>query len=141
MESDKNDNGNTLYYVNVTTIMEQLKKAEEKLKAAHDSREIAYAAEIKKFDDVKKTLLDRLHDLDEQKQQCAAVNGNVNVRDDDIIEINAGGRIVDSRRGVLCQVKGTRFEALFSGRWDKKFLQDSSDRIFLDVNGVAFKPL
>jgi len=127
--------------VNVTTIMEQLKKAEEKLKAAHDSREIAYAAEIKKLEDVKKTLLDRLHDLDEQKQQCAAVNGNVNVRDDDIIEINAGGRIVDARRGVLCQVKGTRFEALFSGRWDKKFLQDSSDRIFLDVNGVAFKPL
>eukprot|EP00984_Skeletonema_dohrnii_P009022 scaffold3383_cov129-Skeletonema_dohrnii-CCMP3373.AAC.2 len=121
--------------------MEQLKNAEKKLKAAHDSREIAYAAEIKKLDDVKTTLLDRLHDLNEQKQQCAAVNGNVNVRDDDLIEINAGGKIIVARRSVLCQVKGTRFEALFSGRWDKKLLQDSSGRIFLDVNGDCFQAI
>ena len=55
--------------------------------------------------------------------------------------MNAGGKIVSARRGVLCQLKGTRFEALFSGRWDKKLHRDGSGRIFLDVNPTAFRAI
>ena len=57
------------------------------------------------------------------------------------MEINAGGKNVSARRGVLCQLKGTKFEAIFSGRWDKKLLKDSSGRIFLDVNGDSFQAI
>jgi len=36
---------------------------------------------------------------------------------------------------------GTRLEALFSGRWEKKILRDSHGRIFLDVNPVCFQAI
>ena len=112
--------------------LDQLKKAEGALAAARNDHESAYAAEIKKLDDMKKKLLDRLHGLDERTKHCFELYGNDNVSDDDLIEVNAGGKIVSARRGVLRQLKGTRFEALFSGRWDKKLQRDSSGRIFLD---------
>eukprot|EP00986_Skeletonema_menzelii_P005186 scaffold1837_cov124-Skeletonema_menzelii.AAC.4 len=121
--------------------MDQLQKAEEALKAAHDKRESAYDVEIKKLDDVKRGLLDRLHDLNEKKKQCAAVYGDINVSDDDLIEVNVGGKIISAKRGVLCQMQGTRLEALFSGAWDKKLLRDSCGRIFLDVNGDCFQAI
>ena len=104
--------------------MDQLEKAEEALKAARNSFESAYASEIKKLDDVKKKLLDRLQDLNEKKKQCAADYGDVNVSDKDLIEVNAGGKIISAKRGVLCHLEGTRLEALFSGRWHKKLLKD-----------------
>ncbi|KAK1734534.1 hypothetical protein QTG54_014782 [Skeletonema marinoi] len=45
--------------------------------------------------------------LEEKKTECAATNGDVDVSDDDLIDVNAGGRIIAARRGVLCQLKGT----------------------------------
>lgn len=121
--------------------MERLEKAEEALEAARYDHEYAYESEIKKLDDMKRELLDRLHDLDEKKKQCAEVYGNDKASDNDLIEINAGGKIIAAKRGVLCQLKGTRFEALFSGRWDKQLLRDAQGRIFLDVNPKAFRAI
>ena len=121
--------------------MDQLERAEEALTAARNDHESAYAAEVKKLDDVKKKLLKRRHDLNEKKRQCAADYGGDHVSDDDLIDVNAGGKIVTARCGVLCQLKSTRLDALFSGRWDKKMLRDSSGRIFLDVNPKAFRAI
>jgi hypothetical protein len=118
-----------------------LDKANAKLKAAHDNRERDYAAEIKKLDDKEEELLVRLTNLEEQKEQIAADHGETDVSDDDLIEINAGGRIIAARRGTLCQRMGTRLEALFSGRWDKLLQKDGSGRIFLDVNGDCFQAI
>ena len=41
-------------------------------------------------------------------------------------------------RDTLTQIKGTRLEALFSGRWDKRLPRDSDGRLFLDVNPKCF---
>mmetsp|Transcript_19548 Transcript_19548/g.46883 ORF Transcript_19548/g.46883 Transcript_19548/m.46883 type:complete len:159 (-) Transcript_19548:142-618(-) len=38
-------------------------------------------------------------------------------------------------------MKGTKLEALFSGRWDKKLQRDSHGHIFLDVNPVCFRAI
>ena len=121
--------------------MEQLDSASAKLKAARDEHEIAYATEIAKLDDEEKRLRDRLQKLEEDKLKSAAASGNTDVSDDDLIEINAGGRIVAAKRGTLTQIKGTRLEALFSGRWDKKLPRDSNGRIFLDVNPECFQAI
>eukprot|EP00984_Skeletonema_dohrnii_P017700 scaffold8135_cov127-Skeletonema_dohrnii-CCMP3373.AAC.2 len=119
-----------------------LDKANAKLKAAHDNRERDYAAEIKRLDDKEEELLIRLSKLEEQKEKVATEHGEAeDVSDDDLIEINAGGKIIAAKRGTLCQLKGTRLEALFSGRWDKKLQRDSSGRIFLDVNGDCFQAI
>jgi hypothetical protein len=42
------------------------------------------------------------------------------VADDDLLEVNAGGEIVVAKQSTLIQFTGTRLEALFRGRWDKK---------------------
>ena len=118
-----------------------LDEANDRLKAAHENREREYAAEIKKLDDKEEELRLRLSKLEEQKEKVAADHGETEVSDDDLVEVNAGGKIVSARRGVLCQLKGTKLEALFSGRWDKKLQRDSSGRIFLDINGDCFQAI
>ena len=119
-----------------------LDKANAKLKAAHDDRELDYAYEIKKLDDKEEELLVRLSKLEEQKEKVATEHGETDdVSDNDLIEINAGGKIIAAKRGTLCQLKGTRMEALFCGRWDKKLQRDGSGRIFLDVNGDCFQAI
>mmetsp|Transcript_12077 Transcript_12077/g.18622 ORF Transcript_12077/g.18622 Transcript_12077/m.18622 type:complete len:746 (+) Transcript_12077:170-2407(+) len=67
---------------------------------------------------------------------------NSNTNDDDWIDINAGGVPFRVRRSTLTQLKGTRLEALFSGRWDNyKVLRDSHGRIFLDVSPTCFQSI
>eukprot|EP00984_Skeletonema_dohrnii_P011395 scaffold4540_cov67-Skeletonema_dohrnii-CCMP3373.AAC.4 len=117
--------------------MEELERATKRLKTARDELD----AKLQKIDSEEKRLKDRMKQLEEKKIECAAVNGHVDVSDDDLIEINAGGKIIAARRGVMCQLKGTRFEALFSGRWEQKLQRDGSGRIFLDVNSDCFQAI
>jgi hypothetical protein len=101
-----------------------------------------YAAEINKLNEAEKQLLNRLHEFEERKRNSsAAYDGSEYVRDDDVVEINAGGRIIAARRGTLCQLKGTRLEALFCGRWDNMLLRDGNGRVFLDVSGNCFQAI
>jgi len=118
-----------------------LEKANAKLQTAHDVIQREYTNEVKRLEEKEKQLLDRLAKLDEQKQKIAAENGDVDVSDDDLIEINAGGKIVAAKRGTLTQMEGTKLEALFSGRWDNKLLRDNRGRILLDVNGDCFQAI
>jgi len=121
--------------------MEQLNIANKKLKAAHDDQERDYKAQIDKLSRNEEELLKRLSDLDKNKLETAEANGHVDAADDDVVEIIAGGKIIAAKRSTLTQLKGTRLEALFSGRWDKKLQRDSNGRIFLDVNSVCFQAI
>ena len=121
--------------------MEQLERAKKKLKTAHEKLELDYTKHTREQDEFESKLLERIRILDEKKDAAAAKYGLTDANYNDRVEINAGGKIIAARRGVLCQLKGTKFEALFSGRWDKKLLKDSSGRIFLDVNGDSFQAI
>ncbi|KAL7549023.1 hypothetical protein ACHAWF_014432 [Thalassiosira exigua] len=79
--------------------------------------------------------------IEEKKLKTAQEYGNVNATDGDLVEVNAGGSIIAAKRSTLTQLVGTRLEALFSGRWDKKLQRDGSGRIFLDVNPVCFRAI
>ena len=132
----------TIYYINWAKKAEEmmedkLERANKRLQDARDDLD----KHLEKAQVEEKRLRDRLHHLDEQKRECADANGNLDTSDDDVIEINAGGKIFAVRRGVLCQIKGTKLEALFSGRWDKKLLRDGSGHVFLDVNPKAFRAI
>jgi hypothetical protein len=121
--------------------MEELGKGSKRLKTVRDDHFARIDSEIQKTDLEEKRLRDKFHELDEKKRACTAANGNADASDDDLIEINAGGKIIAARRGILCQLTGTNLEALFSGRWEKKLTKDSSGRIFLDVNGDCFQAI
>eukprot|EP00985_Skeletonema_marinoi_P013558 scaffold6746_cov73-Skeletonema_marinoi.AAC.6 len=120
---------------------ERLDRATKRLKTARDEHLARVDAEMEKIDIEEKRLKNRLQNLEEKKTESAAANSDEAASDDDRVEINAGGKIIAARRGVLCQLKGTRFEALFCGRWDKKVQRDSSGRIFLDVSGECFQAI
>eukprot|EP00984_Skeletonema_dohrnii_P021397 scaffold10679_cov99-Skeletonema_dohrnii-CCMP3373.AAC.2 len=120
---------------------DDLLKAGDTLKTAHDEVELDYLKQILQMEHEEKQVLDRLSKLGEKKLKAASVYANDDVTDEDIIEINAGGKIIATRRRALTQLKGTRLEALFSGRWDKKLLRDRSGRVLLDVNSDCFQAI
>jgi hypothetical protein len=114
----------------------------QRLQNTRDNFLKKFDEQIQKLNDEEKCLRERLDDVTSKIQNCVAENGNVeNISDNDTVEINAGGKIVAVKRGTLTQIKGTRLETLFSGRWDKKLLRDNSGRIFVDVNGDCFQAI
>ena len=82
----------------------------KRLKIAHDNRERDYAAQIRKLDETESKLTKRIDQLNKRKHEIAQANGIVDAKDDDLVEINAGGRVIAAKRSTLTQLKGTRFE-------------------------------
>ncbi|KAL7551066.1 hypothetical protein ACHAWF_014267 [Thalassiosira exigua] len=119
--------------------MEQLSIADHSLKAALGKHDQKRMAELAKLDDKANDLKERLNELNEQKYDLS--RANLDASDDDLVEINAGGKIVAAKRSTLTQIKGSRFEALFSGRWDRALQRDGNGRIFLDVNPMCFEAI
>jgi hypothetical protein len=121
--------------------MDELSAAGRCLKSARDSL-------VQDLDNViaaleyRDTLLnERLLELDHKKHEIAQAHGNLDAADDDLIEINAGGKIIVAKRSTLTQIQGSRMETLFSGRWDKKLMRDGHGRIFLDVDPICFQSI
>ncbi|KAL7519076.1 hypothetical protein ACHAWX_004918 [Stephanocyclus meneghinianus] len=121
--------------------MEKIAEANDAIKVAFETYELDYKTEIGKLDLEERKLADRFKKLDNMKREVAETIGDADVSKDDLIEINAGGKIIVVLRSVLTQFTGTRLEALFSGHWDKKLRRDSARHIFLDVNSVCFQAI
>ena len=60
------------------------------------------------------------------------------VSDDDIINLNVGGTKITTKISTLCQVKGSLFSSMFSGRWETSLARDEDGRIFFDFNPQYF---
>lgn len=121
--------------------MDRLKAASKELENAQANYERLFADEIAKLDKKESDLTTRLQDLNQKKRDAAKSHGSEDALDEDIVEINAGGKLISAKRSTLTQLKGTRLEALFSGRYDQKSRRDADGRIFLDVNPVCFQAI
>jgi len=121
--------------------MDELSTANECLKQARDNHEQDYNEMILALNQRELGLIERLHQLNQKKHEISQLNGNLDAADDDFVKVNAGGKIMVAKRSTLTQMKGTRLEALFSGRWDDKLLRDSHGRIFLDVDSTCFQAI
>mmetsp|Transcript_16843 Transcript_16843/g.38027 ORF Transcript_16843/g.38027 Transcript_16843/m.38027 type:complete len:339 (-) Transcript_16843:121-1137(-) len=58
-------------------------------------------------------------------------------KDDDIMELNVGGRIFSVNRGTLV-CGDSILAAMFSGRWEESMKSDNKGRIFLDFDPDCF---
>ena len=121
--------------------MDELSAARKLLKASHDNIERYYDKLTFSLGQRESRLQERLDELNRNKNDIAQANGNPDAADDDRVEVNAGGKIMVAKRSTLTHMKGTRLEALFSGRWDDKLARDSQGRIFLDVNPACFRAI
>mmetsp|Transcript_16 Transcript_16/g.39 ORF Transcript_16/g.39 Transcript_16/m.39 type:complete len:644 (-) Transcript_16:115-2046(-) len=117
--------------------MEKVKRVSEQLELTKKQ----LLNRIGELEEREAALFKRLEELNARKAEIGEEFGDINANDEDIIHINAGGKIISAKRSHLTQLKGTRIEAVFSGRWDKKFLRDSNGRIFLDVNPTCFQSI
>ena len=62
----------------------------------------------------------------------------VEVSDNDIINLNVGGKKITTKRSTLCQVSGSLLASMFSGRWETSLERDEDGRIFFDFNPQYF---
>ena len=62
----------------------------------------------------------------------SVIGASANVSDDDIIEIDVGGKVIRALRSTLCLAPDTMFTYMFSGRWEESLKRDDNGRIFLD---------
>jgi hypothetical protein len=79
-----------------------------------------------------KRLKDETDKLQKEKDIMDSVVTAANISDDDIIEINAGGKIIEALRSTLTLAPDTMFTFMFSGRWEESMKRDSSGRVFFD---------
>jgi flagellar motor switch/type III secretory pathway protein FliN len=120
---------------------DELSASSKRLKSAHDSLVQDLDNVILALNNRDTLLKERLQELNRKKHEIAQTHGNLDATDDDLIEINAGGKIIVAKRSTLTQIQGSRMEALFSGRWDKKLMRDGYCRIFLDVDPTCFQAI
>lgn len=122
--------------------MEELVLANKCIKVAHDKVEIDYNKLIEELNSEEKGLADHLEKVSTKINDSTEEYGNVDAADHDVLEINVGGKIIIAKRSTLTQhTMGTRFAALFNGRWDKKLQRDMNGRIFLDINPECFQAI
>ena len=82
----------------------------------------------------------RVEQMEEEKDKLqneiatmnSVIGASANVSDDDIIEIDVGGKVIRALRSTLCLAPGTMFTYMFSGRWEESLKRDDNGRIFLD---------
>ena len=113
--------------------------ASKRITTAREKEEDEYQRYLKQLNNAEAKIKSRYATLHAKINANTEKFGNTTASSDDIIEINAGGKIIVTRREKLCQIEGSRLEALFCGRWDKKLPRDSKGRIFLDVNPTCFQ--
>jgi hypothetical protein len=121
--------------------MDELSVANKRRKVARDEHDRDYEETIRAQDEWEGRLQEHMSQFIAKKKETAEANGNIDAADEDLVEVNAGGKIVVARRSTLTQMQGSKFEAIFSGCWDKKLLRDSHGRIFLDVNPICFQAI
>lgn len=113
--------------------------AKTRIEVVWDNFKQEHEVQIDKANKEEQRIKVRLEEQNKKKQKLTQACGDVDATDEDLVEINAGGKVITTKRAILTQLKGTRLESLFSGRWDKELQRDNNGRIFLDVNPVCFQ--
>lgn len=121
--------------------MDKIEKANSKLQGAKAELLRDLDAQLDILEAKEKRLKERFSELNDLQAKTIADNGSIDAHDDDLIEINAGGKIIAAKRSTLTQLKETRLEAIFSGRWDEKLPRDRDGRIFFDINPTCFQAI
>eukprot|EP00581_Thalassiosira_minuscula_P019375 CAMPEP_0183715018 /NCGR_PEP_ID=MMETSP0737-20130205/9394_1 /TAXON_ID=385413 /ORGANISM="Thalassiosira miniscula, Strain CCMP1093" /LENGTH=869 /DNA_ID=CAMNT_0025944071 /DNA_START=140 /DNA_END=2749 /DNA_ORIENTATION=+ len=121
--------------------MEQVQSASKRLRVELAQHEHKLNSFVERLDIAESRIEERYQSLASAKATIEASHGNPNANENDLLEINAGGRIVAARRSTLCQIEGSHLATLFSGRYENQLQRDDAGRIFLDVNPKCFRAI
>ncbi len=98
-------------------------------------------ASFTQINDEYQALKKRRKDIADRQDAITYKNGGAHAKPSDIIRLNVRGTELFARRDTFTVVKGSRFEALFSGRWENQILRDNKGTIFIDIDPVIFKKI
>ena len=84
-------------------------------------------------------LKQRRKDIADRQKAKASEHGGGHATSSDIIRLNVRGTELFASRDTLTIVKGSHFDALFSGRWEDQILRDGKGTVFVDIDPVVFK--
>ena len=104
---------------------------------ALDALDQMLGSSLKKICDLKS----RHKDIIDRQEGLSNKHGGEHAKPSDIIRLNVRNTELFARRDTLTVVKGSRLEALFSGRWENQLLRDESGRVFMDVDPAMFKKI
>jgi len=96
---------------------------------------------ITKICDDHQALKNRHKDIIDRQEALAHKHGGEHAKPSDIICLNVRVTELFVRRDTLTVVKGSRLEALLSGRWENQLPRDESERVFMDVDPAMFKKI
>mmetsp|Transcript_65249 Transcript_65249/g.72879 ORF Transcript_65249/g.72879 Transcript_65249/m.72879 type:complete len:353 (-) Transcript_65249:77-1135(-) len=82
---------------------------------------------------------DKLQKEIDTMNSVIAAAAAANISGDEIIEINAGGKIISVFRSTLTLASDTVFAYMFSGRWEGSLKRDSNGRVFLNNDPELFE--
>mmetsp|Transcript_37611 Transcript_37611/g.55012 ORF Transcript_37611/g.55012 Transcript_37611/m.55012 type:complete len:610 (-) Transcript_37611:354-2183(-) len=119
--------------------MEDIRRDREVREQLWEEHVSTYKRKVDLLDRELENINREFEEVENKKAKIATEHGDRYVYEDDIMEINVGGKVITASRGTLTCQKGNMLEALFSGRWDKEIQCDGSGRIFLDVNLECFQ--
>jgi len=87
---------------------------------------------LKKIKEENQAIKSRYKDIIDRQEALAFQHGCEHAKPSDIIYLNVRRtELFTRRRDILTVVKGSRLEALFSGRWENQLLRDESERVFM----------
>ena len=93
--------------------MDELSIANKRLKVTRDEHERDYKNIVRSQTQWEGRLRKRMGELIRKKNEAAEVFGNPNATGEDLVEVNAGGKIVVAKRSTLTEIQGTKFRANF----------------------------
>jgi hypothetical protein len=96
------------------------------------------ASSINQINDQHQALEKHHKDIIDCQDALTYKHGGEHTKPSDIICLNVRGTELFARRGTLTVVKGSRLEALFSGRWENRLLRDGKGRVFMDIDPAMF---
>ena len=113
----------------------------EETKETMDHKKNALEADIAIIRSFHLNQIKRQSAMNDERLNLLKSNGGSSVQSSDIIKINVGGTKLKVARSILVLIKGSRLEALFSGRWENKLLRDDDGCVFMDLDITHFEKI
>ena len=93
--------------------LQHIESTNIQLDGAIKQRDIEYQIHVDKLDRAEKEIKERFHLLAAKKTSIIEAHGNKFSCEADLIEINAGGKVIMAKRSTLTQLKDTRLEGTY----------------------------
>jgi len=106
----------------------------DKVEQSYESLVSAFNESLKELNQQREALQQERMQFEKEKLQMCKVA----VREDDVISLNVGGKLMDCKRSTLCQVEGSLLASMFSGLWEEQLERDKQGRFFLEFNPNCF---